>query len=157
MVDPYLQQLARVTDQGYGVPLPVRVLAGNTLFVGQPGPASMFKEKVVIGLAEEHYNARRPSKKDADRVYQEAIAHGEEAIEPLMNSVRGAESGDVLTLIDCQIWPASGGDGVQVPVVRIPLAAIDGWWPGAGKRLKSGAGGGWLVGFGVLVPLDGDA
>ena len=153
MSDLYLVRVIEAAEEGKALPA-LRVVAGNTLFVGQPGPSSAFAEKTIRGMAEARYNAERPTKKNAERVFHESMQRGEEDARPITSATLGAPTGETLTLLDCQVWPASGGDGVQVPVVRIPLAAVDGWWPGAGQRLKADSGGGWLLGFGVVLPVD---
>lgn len=155
-MDPLLKKIVAEVNRGGSAPT-LRVVAGNTLFVGTPGRDGAFSEGAVRALAEEHYNARRPKKKDTERVFQEAMVHGEEAGRPLTRAaLEPTEGDDVLTLLTCQVWPASGGDGVEVPVVRIPLSS-DGWWPGAGQLVRGPKqGGGWLMGFGVMVPLDGE-
>jgi hypothetical protein len=137
--------------------LPVlRVVAGNTLFVGTPGATRHFRDKAAYAAAEEHYNSELPiPKRDKERKFEEAKARGDQVAAHLQSAVDGADSQEVLTLFDCQVWPASGGDGVKVAMVRIPLEAIDGWWPGAGELLKApGQGGGWLMGFGVVFPVE---
>jgi hypothetical protein len=154
-VDEYLLSIVDAAEKGTPIPT-LRVVAGNTLFVGRPGPANSFSQTTVRGMAEEIYNASKPTRKTADKLFHEAMAKGEEAARPFTRATLGSESGPVLTLLDCQVWPASGGDGVHVPCVRIPLDAVDGWWPGAGQRLKAGSGGGWLLGFGVILPVDAD-
>jgi hypothetical protein len=50
----------------------------------------------------------------------------------------------VLTLRPCRVFGASGGDGLEVPVVRISLAAVTAWWILDEKQLSGGAG--WFVG-----------
>jgi len=69
-VDPYLKALVRAADQEKWLPI-LRIVAGNTLFVGTPGPASGFRDKVEYAAAEEHYNARgRVLKKQAAALEQ---------------------------------------------------------------------------------------
>jgi hypothetical protein len=55
MVDPFLKAVADAADNGQSIPA-IRVVAGNTLFVGQPGPASEFGQRTVRGMAEELYS-----------------------------------------------------------------------------------------------------
>jgi hypothetical protein len=72
----------------------------------------------------------------------------------LVQAVRSPESADepnALNLFHVQWWPLAGGDGLELPSMRIPLDRIDSWWLGGGKKLRAG-GGNWF--FGVAVPVD---
>ena len=51
----------------------------------------------------------------------------------------------------CWWWPVSGGDGLSLPAVRVPLDAVSGWWIDGGKKLSSG--GNWFFGVAVLLDL----
>jgi hypothetical protein len=155
MGDDYLRRIVASAAQDRPMPT-LRVVAGNTLFVGTPGPASKFGERAQYALAEEEFLASRVRKKAREEEWRDAYARAGEMAGHLERAVRDGDAGeDVLTLHDCQVWPASGGDGVKVAQIRIPIEAVDGWWVGAGQRLAvSEQGGGWLAGFGFMVPVD---
>ena len=131
----------------------IRVAAGSSVYMGTPGSSKQFIEKTKYGLGEDYYNHKRPlKKKDADGAYHESVAQAETAMQTLPSQMVQGAAEDAIVLIDAQVWPANGGDGIEVPVVRIPFAAVDGWWIGGGKKISAGGGGGWF--FGVAVPLD---
>jgi len=150
-----LKAIVEAAEQEQWLPV-LRIVAGNTLFFGTPGPASKFHEKVEYAAAEEYYNARgRILRKQRDEALTESTDHGKTVAAHVLGAVGQAQTGDILTLYDCQVWPASGGDGVKVAAVRIPLDSVDGWWPGSGDRfLAPSKGGGWLAGFGILIPVE---
>lgn len=131
----------------------LRIAAGNTLFVGTPTSSSQFRERAEAAYGEQFFNSRRVTKKQADGVRQEAWEYGRQCADPLGKHLTGQDGSGALTLADCEVWPPSGG-GVRVPVVRVPLAAVDGWWPGSGEAIPTRGGGGWIGGFGVIIPLD---
>jgi hypothetical protein len=152
-VDPTLVQLARSANAGSTCP-EIRVLAGNTLFVGTPAPSDEFLDATEYGIGEAYFKSKRPTKRKQDAVRAEAVDYAQHQMTTL-RQLASTDSADpeVLTLKEAQIWPASGGDGVQVRAARVPLDAVDGWWIGGGQRLRAAGGGGWF--FGALVPVEG--
>ena len=70
-----------------------------------------------------------------------------QSVSRLMDYTRDIEGADVdeLTLVDVQLV-LSGGGGVQLPVVRVPIASIDAWWIVPGKEIKGASGGFFAVG-----------
>jgi hypothetical protein len=149
-MDQALLRLAQAADAGKPCP-PINLLAGTSLFVGTPVSRDGFAQESEKQIAEALYYSRKPSKRNMESVYEEATGAAAEVIEGLRGAVADSGADTVLTLRDAEIWPASGGDGVEVPIVRIPLVAVDGWWTGVGKRLKAGGGGGFF--FGVFAPV----
>jgi hypothetical protein len=129
---------------------PVRVLAGNTLYVGYLGTKEQEAERFAFGLGEQLFNGEGPRKSaEAEEVYPRATARAEH----LFRAARDGDFGeDSFTLLNCQIWAASGGGGVEVAAVTVPYAAVDGWWLGSAKRLASKGGGAGLF-AGLLIPL----
>jgi hypothetical protein len=101
-------------------------------------------------VAESVYYSLKPTKATSDEVYLQAVAQASELMQGFRGAVGESVTDEVLTLKDVEIWPASGGDGLEVPVVRVPIQAVDGWWTGPGKRLRAG-GGGFFVG--VVAPI----
>jgi hypothetical protein len=155
-VDEYLVAIVEAVEKGEEFP-PLRVVAGNTLFVGTPGSPRHFANQAQWALGEDYFESNKGggalSRAKRAAMYQDAKTYAESAVRPLSATVAESEGRrDALTLYQCQVWPASGGDGVHVPVVRIPFDSIDGWWPGSGKRLSGGQQ--WFFGVGALIPLD---
>jgi hypothetical protein len=58
---------------------------------------------------------------------------------------------ETLTLVNAELWPLAGGDGVGLAAVRIPLSSVTSWWAGSGQRLKARTE--WSFGFGIIAPI----
>jgi len=148
-MDTTLAHLVSAAEAGSWCP-ELRLVAGNTLFIGTPAPPSEFLEATEYGIGEDYFNRKHPTKKTQDAIRAEAVDYAGRSMATL-RQLSLEDAGNAMTLTDAQIWPASGGDGVRVPAVRVPLDAIDGWWIGGGQRLRSG--GGWF--FGAIIPIEG--
>jgi hypothetical protein len=150
-LDAQLLAITEAAEAGRPCP-PLKIMAGAQVLMGNPGSSAGFAEAMERGLAEEYYNARKPSKKQMENVYSESMEHSR----GIMNSLDfGKNGGDAsaptaVTLFDAQWWPTSKGDGLQLPAIRIPLDAVDAWWVAGGRKLSGGQS--WLFGF--FVPLD---
>lgn len=139
-----------VAEGRRGVQFPaIKVLAGNTLYVGHLGTDEQVAERFRYGLSEEIYNAKKPKRAEADAAAAQVMVQADELARALGDPSGEEES---FSLLNCQIWPASGGDGVEVAAVQIPYTAVDGWWLGAQKRLTKKGGGGFFAG--VLLPIE---
>ncbi len=84
-------------------------------------------------------------RKGADQ--QQQADQQAQSVSRLMDFTRDSEDADVdeLTLVDVQLVLSEGG-GVQLPVVRVPLASVNAWWIVPGKELKGSSGGFFAVG-----------
>lgn len=142
-----------VSEARRGVQFPaVKVLAGNTLYIGHLGTPEQVVERFKYGLSEFLYDAlfdaQKPKRKAAaDAAASQAMTEADELSRNLNG--HGDES---FSLLNCQVWPASGGDGVEAAAVQVPYSAVDGWWIGSEKRLaRKESSGGFFAG--VLLPL----
>jgi hypothetical protein len=153
-VDAQLVALARAAEEGEQCP-PVRVLAGNQLFLGQPKASSVVFDNVyaeALAQARRTLDRRSRSEKKADPGDPDALAAP--FLDPLRESLTASGEDGVptaLTLAPAQWWPMAG-DGLAVPVLRIPLNAVDAWWVVHGNVLKAGSSRTWFVG--AIFPLN---
>lgn len=69
-----------------------------------------------------------------------------------MPAVRTATQQSALCFVDPHVAMFSDGTTYQLPVMRVPIGAIDGWTIGD-ERVISKPGGGFFVGGGVSLPL----
>lgn len=152
-MDDVLVAIAQAAEKEQARPPLLYLLAGNSLFVGTPAPSKSFVEASQTALGEGFYDALRPKKKEMEAAYQSALSQATIAAQPLHDRPNGDDGKPTaITLVAAQVWPASGGDGVELPAVRVPLAAVDGWWIGGGKKLSAGGGAGFFVGG--IFPID---
>jgi hypothetical protein len=127
----------------------LKVLAGGTLFVGYLGTKEQAQERFEYGLGEAIFDMQNPRKKtEAQRVFPKAKAEAKSLTEALPNS---GDDSTFFSLLNCHIWPPSGGDGVEVAAVQLRFDAIEGWWLGASKRLPRKSGSGLFAG--ILLPV----
>lgn len=149
-MDAALTLLAAAANAGQACPQ-ISLLAGSSLFVGTPASHDRFEEASERQIAESIYYSMKPTKPTMESAYREATVKAASLMTGIRNAIAETpEPSSVITLRDVEVWPASGEDGVQLPVVRVPLSSVDSWWTGSGKRLKAGSGGFF---FGVVAPL----
>lgn len=150
-MDETLALLASTANAGHACPQ-ITLLAGNSFLVGTPAPHGGFDEVSERQIAESIYYSMKPTKATAEAAYREATAKAADLMAGLRKAIAEApDTSKIITLRDVEIWPASGGDGLQLSMVRVPLSSVDGWWTGKGKRLKAGSDSGFILG--VLAPL----
>jgi hypothetical protein len=153
IVDTQLVRLVRAAEAGQRCP-PVRVFAGSALYLGTPGPSSVFAEFMREPLAEVYTEVlskrpRRERKQDPGDPW----AMASEALEVLSPARPDDGEPTALTLLRAQWWPVGPGDGLNVPAIRIPLAAVDSWWLAGGSTAKA-PGSGPSVFAGIVTPVD---
>ena len=157
-VDPYLRAFVKAAEQDAHLSK-IRLVAGNQLIIGRAMSSARF-----MALSQEGLNATQEQlERDHLGRKEQHLAPGRavERVEGLMDPWRdaldeatGVADNTVLTLGDAQLWPLSGGDGLAIPALRIPLSAIDAWWVDGASTLSAGKGGGWFIG--AAVPIGGD-
>jgi hypothetical protein len=147
-VDPKLTALAVAAENGEPCP-PVHVLTAASLILGTPAAGAQFAELLRESASQELWGVIQARE---GRGAKDAYVARLDALRPTWQTMADTDSGtSVLTLADARVWPASGGDGVLLPAVRVRLNAIEAWWFGDGKRLKAPREHGWF--FGVSFPL----
>ena len=154
MVDGYLGALAKAAEEGAQLPT-IRLAAGGFLFQGEPSPSSVLLEAVEREVEGEAAPVRvnllgkrvEPTEPTTDQTLAKEHLIG------WMRFVFTADNHDpatVLTLRPCRVFAASGGGGLEIPVVRISLAAVTAWWILGEKQVSGGTG--WFVG--AVFPVD---
>jgi hypothetical protein len=145
--DPLLVAVARAADAGAECPA-LRLLVGNGVLVGQPGPVSGFLEAARVPLIREAMTDR-PTEPEG------VAARVTEYLHTIHDHVEVADDQEptALTLYDAQWQSAEGKLGLEsIPVIRVPLAAISAWWIAGGLPVaRKDEDGFWLVG--VSFPL----
>ena len=126
--DPLLVALARAADAGEALPA-VRLMTGNGLFVGRPGPAIGFLEEARTPLKREQLAAQP---KDEPSDYAAAVARALHAVHDRVE-IREEDDPTALTIYGARWYASAGNLGFDsLPAVRIPLAAVSGWWIAGG-------------------------
>jgi hypothetical protein len=54
------------------------------------------------------------------------------------SAVSDGDIPSVLTLAPAEIGPLSGGDGLELPAIRVLFEAINAWWLCGGKKRSAG-------------------
>jgi hypothetical protein len=86
---------------------------------------------------------RKGQRRDVTSLQADAMEHTAGSLRPLEN----ARQGGAICIAEAECWPWAGGDGIQLPAVRIPLVSVDLWWVTGGQVLKAPSqGSGWFVG-----------
>jgi hypothetical protein len=141
-MDAQLGALARAAEQGKLPPLIVKLVAGNSLIQGQLAPMAAF----VSAIENEAYEtAKKASGRKADPEKVAAVAGSwtvpfNEAINNGGNpsAISDSDIPSALTLAPAEFWPLSGGDGLELPAIRVPFEAINAWWLCGGKTRSAG-------------------
>lgn len=155
-VDGQLENFARAAEAGAGLPR-VWLIANGTVCSGLPTTTAWF-----VHIQQEHHQVawaqwakKRPRQAQAAEPIDPA-ASAAQAIAPLRAAAEQAtaahDPAGALCIRGAQVWPMSGGNGLAIPAIRIPLHAVTGWWIDGASELKAKTGGGWWAG--VAVPLD---
>jgi hypothetical protein len=135
------------------------LLAGGSLVLGVPTTSAAFYEANEKAIRQSYWDAltaQMPRKKaDEEREvrFYEVLNPVKQTLDGLA-SRDGSEGPSVLNLTEAQWWPMTG-DGLRLPGLRVPLAAVVGWWLDGGEPLPASGGsasGGWFVGG--ILPVD---
>jgi hypothetical protein len=139
-LDPEIRALINAASRGEAVP-EITVMAGGMLIIGQPAEAKQFALAGRQSIVDEHTAKLIPAggwrgltKVNKVEARDEAERLADEAMRLLQEN--GDAEVDSLTLVHARVLPAQG-DGVLLPAVRVPAAAIDAWWLGYGQIIKA--------------------
>jgi hypothetical protein len=139
-------------------PLPFRIAisTGGSLVSGIVAPWWLMHD-VTISSAQAQVEAGFRRVKD-EKQRAELV---DQYVGPLKESFaktrkREEQHQDEVTLYDAAMYPTVGASGAQsggvsLPVVRVPISAIDAWWVMEGKPIKGT--GGFGIGVGFLLPI----
>lgn len=163
MIDPHLAAIVSAAEAGAKLP-PIRVVTAGAILAGTPGRSADVAPRLTHALAVDGYNAatrgrtlpRTKQELDAgtNGVWDTQHAEAAEALAPIQAALTPEPSPEVLTLIDCYVWPSGGGSGLKQSIVRVALSAVAAWWLSDGEAIEPEASGGWWGGVGIMVPLD---
>jgi hypothetical protein len=134
----------------------VRVIVGSILFVGRPTSTTTFvaSNEAAARATQEHWELKQVSRKEREAATERATNIAARLVAPLKRAAdqnQGEDAWATLTLEKAELWPLSGGDGLRLPAVRIPLPAIDAWWIDGASKIKASGGGGWFAG--IAIPI----
>lgn len=144
-MDAFLVAIAQLAEVEKPCPI-VRIVAGSVMATGRPARSSTFVEAMWDGFVQDARGPRWRKESDDD-----TRALAESWYVPIRDALAAEDTPSALTLAPCEVWPIAGGDGLRLPVIRIPLDAIDSWFVVTGKTLSGG--GSWFVGG--IFPLPG--
>lgn len=147
-MDAHLVELARAAEAGEECP-PVRLIAGGSIIIGWPAPSSALAERsaaplaaeYAVGLSGRSRRERRESPVDAETAAKQAIELLQE-----IGERAATDEPRALTLVGAQWLSPGDGGGLNLPVVRVPLASVAAWWIAGGEKLEARGWGGF-VGF----------
>jgi hypothetical protein len=155
-MDPELQSLVQAAETDALLPL-IRVIAGNQLIIGRPTSTATFisRSEEAVTDRQEGFERKNLGRKEQDLAPQRAAENVAAKFKPWTDARSDGRPDEytVLTLGQAHLWPLSGGDGLALPVLRVPLSAVDAWWLDGASTLSAGSGGGWFVGAAFPIPL----
>ena len=108
----------------------MRLFAGGHFFQGTPAPARAFIDTTRASLVREFEQelSRRP-RKERKRDPRDPHTLAQHALQPFDSFAAYGDDPVVLTLARVRWWPlTSTGNGLHLPVVRIPVMAVTAWW-----------------------------
>lgn len=159
MIDPDLAALAEKATRGEECPPVCLTLTSGALVVGNPGRGDVFGDEAITAIQQEAWDAlamdgrKRRGREDHIQVTRDATAGVKAACQELQD--RPATEG-VLLLAPAQWYPPMG-DGLSIPVMRVALDHVVGWWVGPTASViqttQLGGGGGMFFGVGGLFPM----
>jgi hypothetical protein len=155
-IDEHLRAIARAAEAGLECP-PVRVvLAGGLVAWGVPRSAERLLDAAHEPLVEQYEEALRDRPKAERRTeHLDAAELAQQHIRNIRWPGREQEDEpDALTLLDVLIWPVAGGDGLQLPGLRVPLSAVQAWWIAGGGHVPDSEASRWFIGG--IFPLESD-
>jgi hypothetical protein len=155
-LDHHLVSIIQAAEQGLECP-PLRVLTGGLVIWGVPGSSKRFLEISEIFLTEQYESfLRQQPRRERKREYVDPEAQARED----MNNVRWPHSStnedfDAVTLLDAYVWPVAGGDGMELPTLRLPVENIAAWWIAGGRPVQApkDKGSTWFVGGLFPMPI----
>jgi len=137
--------LAEAVEHGTPCP-PIRVVTAGGLYVGTPVPSSTFWEASKGPLVESIAKAqRRGLRRVGDEERTAAAGEATNIIDGLRRRARDQESGG-LTPQDAVLH--RGNESVKLPIARVPLDAVTGWWINLVEVKESSQ---WFVGMSVPI------
>lgn len=137
MTDPALARLAETVERGAGAP-PIRVFTASFAAAGTPVASQTFvqdqqkqiEDDLWEGAKHRRHRAADQTRQDAYRKHLDGMRDGWQAI-----TAGVAESPDqALKLAGARVWPTAQKAVLDLPMLRVPLAAVNGWWPAGGSR-----------------------
>jgi hypothetical protein len=154
-MDPKLRALARSAAEGKPCPVVNLLLPSGALLIGRPTRPEDFEETSKRGVEQHAWEALH-MKGMRKRKEEEKLELYRESMKPLTEVFKAIQVVDkegemALTLENAQ-WLPPAGDGLKLPVIRVPVEAVVGWWFGGGERISGG--GSWSFFFGGVVPID---
>lgn len=153
-LDPYLQQLASVTDDGVG--LPVTLVTSGAVIVGRLASERAMAEildelheqivaagerssraetwagvrEKIVGAAVRSADERAEKRK---QYYDRATAIEDFDVSKVPEELGRATirefSNAIITIADASVWPSGGQTMLKVKVLRVQVAQIAAWWP----------------------------
>ena len=157
--DPKLIEVARSAERGLLLPA-IRLSVASQFVIGTPGPSSRFNEvswdPVSQGLWEQIRSEERTlSRKKTTEQVQGRFDVEVEALKEGWGPAAVAPEPDPpenLTIYDAVVWTFGESNCLGLPVVRVRLDAINSWWVGQGRQIKTGGSGPSFFAF-VSVPI----
>jgi hypothetical protein len=132
-VDAHLIAIARAAEAGLECP-PLRVVMGGVAAWGVPCASSEFLEASREPMVEQYAEALRARPR---RERKEQFVDPEHLADEHLQNVHWprpeADDPTAVTLADVYLWPLAGGEPLELPVVRVPIDAVETWWI-AGER-----------------------
>ncbi len=150
--DPLLVALVEAAERDEPVPR-IRVVAGSALVIGVPIAKSEFITATRQALMREwaHWASTQRSRKERRNDPIDPETSADEDLAAWKKPTAASE--EVINLGHAEVWSVAGGNGIDIPAIRVPFDAIDAWWVASGEELSGDEGGGFAVG-GVLFPLE---
>lgn len=150
-MDQLLAEVAAAAERGDPVPR-LRLSTNTMLVTGQPVSSRRFIELTNGALQRDfagyfrEQDKRLPRKERRDQAA--LTAESQRYSEHNMSALLAPEQpGGAVCIEGATCWPWAGGDGIQLPAVRIPVSSVDLWWVAGGTTLKAPSqGGSWFVG-----------
>lgn len=156
-LDPGLVALAEKASAGENCPPVTLALVSGGLAVGIPSQGDVFGEDALKAVKQATWDATlldgRKRRREEERVemLHEATAGLNDTFSEL--SAASQQPGPVLTIAPCRLVLATG-DGFDIPVARVAISAVVGWWVGpTATTFGSGGSGGMVFGVGGLFNL----
>jgi hypothetical protein len=152
-MDWQLVEVVRRAEAGQPC-FPVRLLAGNQLFIGTPCRSTVFFDAQDAAVRHEVSQEAGTGTGWGRKAQSQREQRAGEIMRPLQEALGAArETADAetqerttLTLSPAQ-WAPMQGNSLALPAVRVPLAAIDAWWIAGAQELQGRTGGSsWFVG-----------
>jgi hypothetical protein len=134
-------------DRGHVLP-DLTVIAGGLTIHGSPAPREEYRlalrrdiaRRAWFDLPIKQQNAIL-KQSNSDQASAWIAAGVWDRADEVLAPLRAADADDetpMLTMLKVEAWPLAGGDGLALPGIRVPLAAVTAWWlRGSGSRLEA--------------------